>query len=196
MYLPEFNLVLAQAMLDEIEHYVITSELYWPMSMKAPVGMPPFPRFTPGALLLTLDQLEAQLDELTPLQANAYQLIKLESARMLNKWPVALERKATQELRSRLNLWQAYLIDLEERNDTPGNYVREVRNRVIFERISDLAARQAEAKTYIEAMPSVDSRLRAFFDPGDFIWDPRLRTIYPTPTYWFLYGTPKIQLKE
>jgi hypothetical protein len=107
------------------------------------------------------------------------------------KWTVGLERKAAQELRSRLNLWRAYLFDIEERVDTTENYPHEVRNRVMFEHLADLSIRQPDTKLQVDEMRNLDTRLRSFFAPGEFVWDARLEGIYPQNTFWFLYGLPR-----
>jgi hypothetical protein len=107
------------------------------------------------------------------------------------KWTVGLERKAAQELRSRLNLWRAYLYDIEERVDTAENYPYEVRHRVMFEQLAELSIRQPETEPHVDEMRSLDTRLRSIFVPGTFVWDARLENIYPQTAFWYLYGLPR-----
>ncbi len=189
MHSHDYNLKLAYLMLEEIEDYILSSEVFWPLSKRSPTGSP-LPRLTLGGLLLTMDELEAQEEDMSPSQRIDHDKIRLQMESMRLKWAVGLERKAAQELRSRLNLWRAYLYDIEERVDTADNYTVEVRHRVMFERLADISIRQPETISRVDEMRSLDFRLRSIFVPGAFIWDPRLEAIYPRNPFWYLYGLP------
>ena len=195
MHSPEYNLTLVQTMLEEIEDYLLSTELFWPLNRSAPRGMPPFPRLTSGGLLLALDQLDVQSDEMTPAQIHARQKCHLQLERVTRKWSVAMEGKTAHELRSRLNLWSAYVSELIDQAEPPDHYAYEVRHRVMFERLIELASRHPQATSHVEAMSSVDTRLRTIFAPGEFLWDERLRARYPRTTFWFLYGHP-LRIRE
>ena len=191
MHPPEYNLALVQAMLEDIESYVLTSELFWPLSQSAPKGMT-FPRLTPGTLFLILDELSVQTSEMPPSSQHHYQKLNLQAETLLSKWAAGLGAKATQELRSRFNLWNAYITDLYEKVEPADNYTREVRHRVIFERLLHFARPASDITVHTQAMASLDNLLRSFFRPGELIWDERLRTCYRAQEYWFLYGRPNL----
>jgi hypothetical protein len=190
MHTPEYNLKLVRAMLEEIEDYLRSNALFWPLDSSSLQGLPTLPRLTPGGLLLALDELDAQSDEMTTQQRAEHQKLDLQMQRVFQKLPGAAGRKAVREMHSRFNLWKAYLNDLIEKADRPDNYAYEVRHRVIFERISELAERQPDSQASIQAIRLIDASLHTYFKPGEFIWDPRLRTRYPEDRYWFLYGVP------
>lgn len=190
MHAPEYNLSLARVMLQEIEDYLLSNELFWPLNPSSLRDVPSVPRLTPGVLILVLDELYVQSAELTSIQQAEYQKLNLQMQHVQDKWPEAIGRKAAREIQSRLNLWKAYVNDLIERNDRPNNYVYEVRHRVIFERICELITRQPDTKTTIQNGHLIDVTLQGIFKPGEFIWDPRLRTIYPKDPFWYLYGVP------
>jgi hypothetical protein len=192
MHPHEYNLKLASFMLEEIEDYILSSEVFWPLSKRSHTG-PPLPRLTLGGLFLTLDELNAQEKDMSTSQVADYYKLRLQMEKVHKKWAVGLERKAAQELRSRLNLWRAYLMDIEEQTDTPEDYGHEVRYRVMFEHLADLATRQPEIEPQVMEMRSLDVRLRKIFVPGAFVWDPRLEDIYPRDTFWYLYGLPRIK---
>lgn len=192
MHAPEYNLKLARAMLDEFEDYLLSNELFWPLDPSALRDVLSVPRFTPGVLILVLDELNVQNIEMTTVQQTEHQKINLQMQHVLRMWPEAIGRKAAREMHSRLNLWKAYVNDLTEKIDRPDSYANEVRHRVIFERISELAARQTDAETTIQNGHLIDVTLQGIFKPGEFIWDPRLRTIYTQDPYWFLYGVPEL----
>jgi hypothetical protein len=187
----EDNLGLAQAMLEELEDYLLSAELFWPISRRASPGSPPDPRLTIGNLLLTLDQVELQT-------AKADALIRGRAAGVVQDWGTAqarwmagLERKATQEARARLRLWRAFLEDLREEPNLAADYRGEVRNRVILTRLSQAfpVAGQTASET---ALHSLDAWLRSAFRRGAFVWEAELRSVYPADPYWYLYGAPAI----
>jgi len=190
MHPHEYNLKLASFMLEEMEDYLLSSEVFWPISKQIPAG-PPLPRLTLGGLILILDELNAQEKDLSPSLASDLHKLRLQMEKVRTKWTVAMERKAAQELRTRLNLWRAFLVDVEERVETPENYSHEVRYRVMFERLASLAIQQPEIKPRVEEMQSLDFRLKKIFVPGDFVWDPRFEGIYPRDPFWYLYGLPR-----
>ena len=191
MHSPDYNLSLANAMLDELEPYLLSSELFWPLEQRLARGMPRFPRLTLGGLLLTIDELTAQEAELTSNQAAAWLQIQSLFAHNQVRWEVGIERKAVRELNCRLNLWRAYLMDLEEKKEGPDNYAHEARQRVMFQRLLDPASKHPEVALLNVSMLSLDSKLKAFFITGSFIWDKRLESVYPPTDFWYLYGTPR-----
>ena len=195
MHPPEYNLSFANAILDELEPYLLSSELFWPLEQRVACGMPRFPRLTLGGLLLTIDELTAQEPELTSSQAAAWLQVQSLFAHNQVRWEVAIERKAVRELNCRLNLWRAYLTDLEEKKEGPENYAHEARQRVMFQRLLHLASKHPEVESLNTSVLSLDSKLRASFITGPFIWDKRLESAYPPPDFWYLYGTPRTTRK-
>ena len=53
------------------------------------------------------------------------------------------------------------------------------------------AASPAQASAMGEASAAHDHRLRALFQPGEFVLDDRLKSIYPSEEFWYLYGGVK-----
>jgi hypothetical protein len=186
------NLQFLEAMIQELEAYVLSRELFWPLSPEHRTNGPPFPRMTIGNVLLTLDQLEAQREQFSPSQQAALRKLTLAWQQACGKWRVGLEGKAVVEMRSRLNLWRAYLDDLEHQGNRAGVYTHEVHNRVKFERLADFVGQHGETDPYLESMQSQDARLLPRFSPGEFQWHPSLKQVYPKSTYWYLYGMPRL----
>jgi hypothetical protein len=150
--------------------------------------MPPFPNLTIGNLLLTLDELQAQRDDMSPEQAARFTRVEVEMQRSKSKWTVAMERRATREMHNRLNLWRAYIADIEARSETGENYRYEVRQRVIFARLQEIAQKEPETQNFLDEMGQLDKRLRGVFIRDEFIWDPQLQPVYPRGQFWYLYG--------
>ena len=192
MHSPEHNLILVRAMLEDVEDYLLSNELFWPLDPSTLRELPAHPRLTPGVLVLALEELNTQSVQMTPGQQAEYQKLNLQMQRVTRKWPEAIGRKAAREMNSRLNLWRVYINDLFDKVERPDNYVYEVRHRVIFERNREFATRQSETKEIIQAIRPIDASLQSFFTRREFIWDPRLRAAYPQKSYWFLlYLTEK-----
>jgi hypothetical protein len=186
----EYNLELGKAILEEIEPFLLSEEIFWPLNRHSKRGMPYFPRLTLGTLLLTLDQLSVQIEGMSNSQKRAQQEIQSMLERVRLKWPAALERKAVRESQTRFNLWRAYLSDLEERKDTAENYQNEVRNRVMYQRLQDFQRPTPQTSDSQSAIDGLDFYLRSSFKPGPFLWDAALIPVYPSPTFWYLYGRP------
>lgn len=186
------NLDMASAMLEEMEDYLLSAEIFWPLERRAARGAQPFPRLTLGALQLALDQLEAVHSEMTPVQSASYRRLMMQVDLLRAKHAVALESKAAGEAGSRLNLWRAFINDLEEAPARAGSYAYEVRHRVMLARLAELAPQSAELQVAADSAQALDRRLRRLFVPGELIWDARLQHTYAPEEYWYLYGHPRL----
>ena len=155
--------------LPELKTYLLSDVLFYPLSH-------PLPRLTLGGLLLAQRRLHAY-EDVAPLD------LRLDTLR--NKWRAAWEKKAAQELNTRLILWQNYLDDCHEEESLLENYPREVRWRVM------LALLSAELPAESSGLNALDQRLRNKFHTGTFIWDETLRNEFSQDDFWFLYGKMK-----
>ena len=155
--------------LPELQTYLLSDTLFYPLTH-------PLPRLTVGGLLLAQRRLHAYEDA-SPLD------FRLDTLR--TKWRAAWEKKAAQELKTRLTLWHNYLDDCREEEALLENYAREVRWRVM------LALLAAELPADSSELNALDQRLRAKFRTGGFIWDEALRSEFSQDDFWFLYGKMK-----
>jgi hypothetical protein len=164
-----------EAGIPELESYLLSDELYWPISAR---GFD-LPRLTIGGLLLAAARLRAREERIDNLMA------QLDAVR--SKWRVAWETKAGREFQSRFNLWGNYLTDYRQNPEGfADSFPHEVRNRAMLELLQgDLPAELPER----EALVSLDSALRSSFLPEAFIWETELQSGFPRDAYWFLYGT-------
>src|SRR5690554_6246276 len=100
---PAHELAVLKKMAEELPDYLLSDVLFW--QMQAPSS---FPKLSLGMLLLT----RRRLDAVDPLLDQSQRTERNQAARQidttLNKWRVAAERKAEQDLRARTNLWQRY----------------------------------------------------------------------------------------
>jgi hypothetical protein len=172
--------------LGEISEYLLSKEIYWPLS--PPRGTRSLPRLTIGGLLLAMQKLQARAASPAEREALAGLQAQLDAARQTRR--VAWENKAVSEFRSRMDLWQNYLLDLQGQPEKHSQaYVHEVRWRVLLEL---LAAEPAAPPPGMSSLAELDRLLVRFWQPGGFIWSANLAAAFPEPDFWFLYG----QLKE
>jgi hypothetical protein len=182
------DLTVLEAMADEMEDYLISDVLYWPL-MKGNL-----PRLTLGAYLMRQHRLtglrhlldEGELDRLNA-AVGKFNLALVEKV-------VRFEEHAHQELRARLRQWGEFLKDLGGESDTSAAYyAASVETRAI---IAALAARMKmppyELDDNIDQQIRVyDSALRRQWMHGEFVWPVEWRGAYPTTDYWWLYGRPR-----
>jgi hypothetical protein len=175
------DLLVLKSMTADLEAYLLAETLFWQMG-----GPSDFPALSLGGYWLARTRLES-----LPGQQPERDALNQRGDTILAKWAVAAENKAARELRSRLNLWRAYL---EECRDAPRacaeRYRNDVAQRVMaalllrrFPRLADSAEAQR--------LPPLDAQLRARFKPGAFVWSAELMPAFPPDEFWFLYGQPQ-----
>lgn len=181
----EYDLRYLRAGAEVLEQYLLGDELYYPMNAEPPLGEPPYPRLTLGALALARLRLGAHA--LTPVQERdlADSQARLDHGR--SHWRSAWSNKATEEFRARLFLWRNFLEAY--RRQPEANYDRypfEASRRVQLHLLPNEALEIPDHE--IEMLSSLDEQLRSLLTPGDFIWNTEMQIIFPADTYWYLYG--------
>ena len=166
-----------EAGIPELGDYLLSNELYWPLSARGYS----LPRLTIGGLLLAQARLEAHRERIESL------LARLDGVRM--KWRVAWETKAGREVQARLRLWRNYLADYRQNPEGQADaYPQEVRYRVMLHLLlAELPALPVEQ----EALSQLDGVLRANLISSDFIWEAGMKAGFPREVYWYLYGKLK-----
>ena len=184
----EYDLSFLKAGIIEMDNYLLSNELYWPLEHHTPSGDLPFQRLTLGTLLLNQCKLNAytlnssQQAELNRLSA------QLKSSRQ--NWRVAWGKKALREFQGRLNLWRDFLQDY--RDDPAGNidrYPYEVGRRVMLQLLTDELDQIPPNEQ--EMLSGLDKLLSAVFMPGNFVWEAVLEKEFPKTKFWYLYGSLK-----
>ena len=187
----DYNLDLFEAMLDEIEGFLLSADIFWPLAKHSNHDSPPYPRLSTGALLMTQDEILAQEAEMNADQKARHADLQRQWQGVLNKWRSALGRKSEREMGMRLNLWRAYLSDLEEGKVSHFDYNRETRNRVQFTRLRTLSTGSSKTLKMEKTIRALDARLLNLTIASEFIWDSRLRETYPESEFGFLYRQPR-----
>lgn len=164
---------------------MLSDQVFWPKHSAAGSKSPY--DLSLGHALLVHDALQAYARASTP--ANSVRLDQAAQAidAILRRWAAAASRKAEAELPQRLNLWQAYVDDVHERQASAGEYAHQVRNRVIAERLLPIVPPVPSGQE--QRRQALDRSLRRIFQPGGFVWEAELVSAYPQPQFWFLYGS-------
>jgi hypothetical protein len=170
-------------MAAELPDYLLSDVLFW--QMQAPSD---YPKLSLGLMLLIRAELEARGQQLSPAQLAEVEKATGEIDVALAKWPVAAEKKALQELRSRINLWKAFWDDyLEDPYAHAHHYPDEITQRVIAALLLRRFPRLADS-TEAKRLAPLDTQLRALLKSRAFIWPPELQAAFPQDEFWFLYG--------
>ncbi|MCJ7530502.1 MAG: hypothetical protein MUO64_05660 [Anaerolineales bacterium] len=191
----EYDLRYLKAGVEELEQYLLSSQLYWPVHVVTPTGETPYPRLTPGELLLAQEKLRAHSlspgdnDEVTsPVQAKIDRL-EGDFEVIRSKWRGNWGKKAAQDFSSRLALWRNFLGDYRKvPDDQAPFYAYEVRTRVILQLLEPEAVGIPAAE--LDMRTGLDTLLRAILVPGEFIWEAALEAGFPKADYWYLYAQP------
>jgi hypothetical protein len=181
----DYELRYLKAGIETLESYLLSDHLYWSLDAKTEASEPPFPNLTLGGLLLTEARLrgrrltleqEVQLGEVLP---------RLELLR--SKWRVAWGKKADRSLHNRLNMWRDYLDEYCKAPEANADrYPYEVQRRVMLELLLSEVGPLPEAAS--ELIARLDSLVKAFLIPSDFIWEAELKDGFPKGRFWYLYG--------
>lgn len=183
-----YELRYIEAGLDQLEGYLLSPEVFWPIGVSSPAGTPSYPQLTLGALLLSLKRAHTLPQAATERATLARLDEQLDSVR--SRWRVAWGKKAANEFRVRLNLWRNYM---EDYRDNPSanidRYPYEVQRRAQLHLLEPEA--DEIPPTELSVLTGLDNLLKAVLVPGEFVWDDELADGFPEDTYWFLYGTPR-----
>jgi hypothetical protein len=184
------NLSLLERMIEELEPFLLSKQVFWPLNHSGTLKTS-LPRLTLGGLLLTLSELAALNPQMDSKQVMRYDRLLQKFEGIRQKWRTAIENKAIQELKMRLNLWRGYLNDVEEQPNWIENYPTEVRNRVMIDHLTTLIGPNPELENEFQAIGNLDHRIQDFLIPGEFIWEDSLRPSYPQEKFPYLYMKPR-----
>jgi hypothetical protein len=182
----EASRVYLQAALKEMQAYLLSAQLFWPLS-----GLPvspgsPFPHLTLGNVILAFDALAAADAAAGGARCAERQRLEAQWEAQRTRWAVHVEAKAQRELASRLRQWKAYVEDVCEARRAE-DYTSSVRPRLIAERLLGLLPQGTEVARECEQLHLLDSRIAPYLQAGPFVMDSALQAGYPEQAFPFLY---------
>ncbi|MEM7331674.1 MAG: hypothetical protein AAF490_06260 [Chloroflexota bacterium] len=172
-------------MAGEIEDYIKSDVLFWPMGSG--------PRLTFGGYLMRQHRILALADSLDAAGQALLNTAVSQFNNALHEKVVRLETKVHTELNARLRQWEAFLGDLK--NETivsRGFFANGVEPRIMIE----MLVRKMQTPPYrlegriISSLEAHDRRLRRRWSKGEFVLDPVWEEAYPDDEFWYLHGLP------
>lgn len=180
----DYDMRYLKAGVEELESYLLSDHMYWPLDAKTLANEPVFPNLTLGNLLLAEARLKARRPSLEQQVQLGEVLPRLEQ--LHSQWRVAWSKKAGQSIQNRLKMWADYLDEYSRAPEANADrYAYEVQRRVMLEL---LMADVKPPEGVQELLGKLDSLVRTFLVQGDFIWEPELADGFPRGKYWYLYG--------
>jgi hypothetical protein len=186
---PVTDLEIAEAMVAELEDYIINDELYRTLIVRTSAGDENI-RMTGGDLLARLHRLQGERDRL-----NADQRIRLDAAQrradeIIYSYKTRFHERLAREMKARLDSLKWFLDECaEDPRRCRTEFPFEMRNRQRIEEILKQVG-PTTPEELAERLRAVDRRIRMIAQGSDFIWDARVKHIYPPERYWYLYMRP------
>jgi hypothetical protein len=158
---------------EDLADYLASPVLFWPLKTDSQP-------LTIGNLLLTQRKVAA-------MNANEYPGELKSASRLVDKAraerPVAWHKKAEAELHARINQYKTLVEELDK-----GGYEVVARLRAIIE---ILLSEVLENENQHFSIDALDSQLRRWIEPGDFLWAESIAPSFPRDQFWFLYAKPR-----
>jgi hypothetical protein len=175
--------------IEQFESFLLSKNLFWPISSAPPYGEPAYPRLTIGGFLLSNNRLRARDLDLS--QDKILHSLQMKIDNFRKRWRSAWENKAHSELKSRFRQWDQYVNELQINPEENIPYYRsEVRVRVLIELL--LPEIGSTENYYWDQLTGLDSLLKSIFTAGTFVWDEEISSGFDEDQYWYLWGFPEV----
>jgi hypothetical protein len=186
---PGTDLEITEAMVAELEAYIVSDELYRTLIVHASRGDENV-RMTGGDLLARLHRLQGERAALPPAQQERIDAAQRSADAAIYSMRTRFQERLQREMKARLDSLRWFLDECDEdRQRCRGEFPFEMRNRQRIEEIlKKLGANLPEDLKSL--LTQIDRRIRMVAQGSEFTWDPRMRDIYPPDRYWYLYMRP------
>lgn len=186
----ETTLLLAEAMAQELNDYLLGDSLYRQLIVKTPQGVKQ-PKMTLGALLEHLEALRWAEAEMSPEQRQRLKAVEdqvsLARAAFPEQWRAMLRR----EVHGLLSSWRWYLEDAAQNAKARQNYPTEVPTRTRLALLMEALGDAPDAADARSELAQLDRQLRAMFQKGPYIGSRDEQPRRPADRAWWLYGRLK-----
>jgi len=186
---PDKDLAVVRAMIDELQDYLLGDDVYRTLIVVTRRGEERI-QSSCGDLLARLHKLEGQNRLLSTAQSEELAAFRRRMEAVTKTLQERFHALMEREIRARLNSLQWYLDDCDEdRRQCRVEYPFEIRNR---QRIAEMLKVLGEKtpQEIRDKTAAIDRRLREMTVSADFVWDERVREVYPQAEYWYLYALP------
>lgn len=186
---PGVDLVITEAMVAELEDYIIKDEVYRTLIVRTPVGDQNL-RMSGGDLLARLHRLHGELGSLTLEQVRRVEQAQANADATIYSLRTRFHQRLQREMKARLDSLRWFLDDCSgDRQRCRSEFPYEMRNRQRIEEILKRLGADVPADLN-EALRRIDKRIREVARVQGFTWDKRVEHIYPQDQYWYLYMLP------
>lgn len=186
--------LLLEAGASELQDYLLSDELFWPVHAIPHAAETHELRLTNGNLLLSMARLGVV--ELSPQDRQRYEEFAAACERTRTRWRANWQMKSQKEFQSRFRTWRNFLSELisslVRRSSGPAEtanwqqqYVSQVRLRVILQLLVKDNPNLEGKEVLFSAL---DGRMQSLMVRGQFLWDEVYRQRFPEQNYWFLYS--------
>ena len=181
-----YDITFLTASAADLNNYLLSNELYWPLNLRNLKGERPYPRMTLGWILLSQTRLNAR-DDLLDTQHQELRSASSKIATLRSRWLSAWRAKAQQEFAARLKLWAQFMNDLKtNRSVSTERYAFEVQRRVMLGLLKLEIPETDDQRAAL--LSGMDGYLRGVLKSGPFVWDAELTGGFSAPAYWYLFG--------
>lgn len=186
---PLVDLEIAEAMVDELEDYILNEELYRTLIVRTSRGDERI-MMTGGDLLTRLYRLAGERDQLSVEMQQRIDAVQKRADAIIYSLKSRFNQRLQREIKTRLDSLKWYLDDcIGDPVRCRTNFPYEIRNR---QRVEEALKRFGDElpDDLRESLHAVDQRIRQLTHGVGFIWDSRLQPIFPPSPYWYLYVSP------
>lgn len=186
---PAHDLAIVRAMNEELEEYIVEDELYRTITVSLPSGDQML-QMTGADLLTRLYRLQGERSQLSAEEQSIFDTVKESVERTIYSLRTRFHKRLEREIKARLDSLKWFLDDCAA--DSQRCYVEfpfEMRNRQrIEEAIKELDGPLPDELR--KQLRQIDDRIRLVAVSSEFLWDERLKSIFPADPYWYLYQRP------
>ena len=178
---------LTQA-LEELEDYLLSDILYFPLFVPGASNRFSKSVLTIGNVLLSLQILDN--DQIPKELSDSRSNISKALSEVETRWKMNWEQKVKNEFRSRLFLWENFILDLEdEKNKASSEYITQVRHRVILALLMHKPG--GFLPDQMSKLSKIDYVYNQLAEDTGFIWNRSMQPSFQKNDFWFLYKRPK-----
>jgi hypothetical protein len=182
----EYDLRYLKAALVDLEGYLLSKEIYWPIGIRPPQSDPPYPRLTLGGILISRQSLKGRSMDADQKKEYGNLTGRIDETR--THWRSAWGTKAAREYSSRLVQWNNFIDDYRKQpENNTDRYAYEARGRVMLQLMEPESDEIRPAE--LEMVRGLDRILQAHLLDGGFVWDTQLSSSFPRSQFWYLYGS-------
>lgn len=186
---PAVDLAVVEAEVEELEEYIIKSDIYRTVRVRTPSGDQMI-QMSGGDLLTRLFRLAGEAERLAPEQRARLQELRQRAERVIYSLRTRFHKVLNREIKTRLDSLSWYLDETAgDPKRARGDYPFEIRNRQRVDAMVRELGDDLEPELKRE-LNRVDERIRMIVRPGTFVWDNRLEPVFPRERFWYLYVTP------